>query len=129
MDQVQFHKAEPILKGSIKSGEIIKSTSNSWVNKVTLIALQVTVTVCVFEGIRKLIFEDTVSNYNIFLLIAGFAVAIFCTYMVILKYQMLIQQLGRQNDKLQESLGERISELEKANEEMRLELARRKLAE
>jgi hypothetical protein len=129
MDQVQFHEAEPIYKGSVKSAEIIKSTSKFWVNKVSLIALQVTVTICVFEGIRKLIFEDTVSNYNIFLLIAGCGVAIFCTYMIMMKYQTLIQQLGRQNDKLKESLGERISELEKANEEMRLELASRKLAE
>jgi hypothetical protein len=129
MDQIHSHEAEPMSNGSVKSAEIIKSSFNSWVKKVSLIALQVTVTICVFEGIRKLIFEDTVSNYNIFLLIAGCAVAIFCTYMIMAKYQMLILQLGWQNEKLEESLGERISELVKANEEMRLELARRKLAE
>jgi hypothetical protein len=129
MDQIQFHEAEPISKGSVKSEEIIKGTFNSWVNKISLIALQVTVTICVFEGIRKLIFEDTISNYNIFLIITGCAVAIFCTYMIMVKYQKLIQQLGHKNDKLEESLGRRISELAKANDEMRLELARRKLAD
>jgi ABC-type arginine/histidine transport system permease subunit len=129
MDQIQFYEAEPIPKSSIIRTAIIKSTSNSWVNKVTLTALQITVTICVFEGIRRLIFEDMVSNYNIFIIIAGLAVAILCTFMIMLKYQILIQQLGRRNDKLEESLGERISELVKANEEMRLELARRKLAE
>jgi hypothetical protein len=126
MDQIHFHEAEPMSAGSGKSAEIIKSTFNSWINKVSLIALQVTVTICVFEGIRKLIIEDTASNYNIYLLIAGCAVAIFCAYMVMVKYQMLILQLGRNNDKLEEVLGARISELEKANEAMSLELSARK---
>jgi len=56
-------------------------------------------------------------------------VVMFCTYVIMLKYQSLIQQLGRQNDKLEEALTGRIAELEKTNEAMRLKLSARKGAE
>jgi hypothetical protein len=126
MDQVQLYESEPAAKAAVKNTELISNNMNSWVNKVILIALQVTVTICVFEGIRGLIPQVAGQSYNIVLSAVVCGVIIFCTYMIMLKYQLLIQQLGQQNDKLEGVLGARISELEKANEAMRLELSARK---
>jgi C4-dicarboxylate-specific signal transduction histidine kinase len=129
MDQVQFYEEESVAKAAVKSAELIQNTMSSWVNRVILIALQVTVTICVFEGLRDLIPQIAGPGYNIFLTAVVCAIVMFCTYMILVKYQTLIQQLGRQNDELEKVLGERISELEKANEAMRLELAARKRGE
>jgi hypothetical protein len=126
MDQVQLYEREPIAKAAVKSAELISNNMASWANRVILIALQVTVTICVFEGIRDLISQVAGPGYNFVLSIVVCGVIMFCTYMILFKYQSLIQQLGRQNDKLEEVLGVRISELEKANEAMRLELSARK---
>ena len=125
MDQVQFFERKPIAEATVKSADLITKNMNSWVNWVMLIALQVTVTICLFEGLRELIPQVGGPGYNIILsgLVPG--VVIFLTYMILLKYQSLIQQLGRQNDKLEKMLRERISELEQANDAMRLELSAR----
>jgi hypothetical protein len=125
MDQVQLYEGEPVGKAAVKSAELVNNTMNSWVNRVILIALQVTVTICVFEGLRDLIPQVAGPGYNVFLSAGVCGVVMFFTYMILVKYQTLIQQLGWQNDKLGEILGERISELEKANEAMHLELATR----
>jgi len=122
MDQVQFYERKPIAKAEVKSAELISNTMNSWVNRVILIALQLTLTICLFEGLRDLILQIAGHSYNIVLSAVRYGVVIFLTYMIMFKYQSLIQQLGRQSDKLKESLGERIFELEKTNEEMCLEL-------
>jgi C4-dicarboxylate-specific signal transduction histidine kinase len=129
MDQVQFYERKPIAKAAVKSAELISNTVNSWVNRVILIALQVTVTICVFEGLRDLIPKIVGPGYNIILSAVACGVVMFCTYVILLKYQSLIQQLGRQNDNLEEALEERISELEKTNEAMRQELSGRKRGE
>jgi choline-glycine betaine transporter len=126
MDQAQVYERKPIAKAAVKSTELISNTMNSWVNRVVLIAIQMTITICVFEGIRDLIPQLTGSGYNIVLSAVVCGVVMFCTYVILLKYQSLIQQLGRQSDKLEEVLEARISELEKANEEMRLQLSVRK---
>lgn len=129
MDQAQLYVREPVARNAVKSAELISNTMNSWVNRVILIALQVTITVCVFEGLRDLIPQVVGPGYNIFLSATVCGVVMFCTYMILFKYQALIQLLGRQNDKLEEVLGARISELEKANKAMRLELSSRKRGE
>ena len=126
MDQVQFYERKPIAKDAVNSAELISNTMNSWVNRVILIALQVTVTICVFEGLRDLIPKFAGPGYNIVLSAGVCGVVMFCTYVILLKYQSLIQQLGWKNDKLEEVLEGRISELEKTNEAMRLELLARK---
>jgi hypothetical protein len=129
MDQVQFLEGKPRATAEVKNTELISNTMNSWVNRVILIALQVTVTICVFEGIRDLVPDIAGPGVNFVLSVVICGVVMFCTYVVMLKYQSLIQQLGRQNDKLEEALTGRIAELEKTNETMRLELLARKGAE
>jgi PAS domain S-box-containing protein len=57
--------------------------------------------------------------------IIGCTLATICAYLLLLKYQKLIQQFGRDNVQLGERLGARTYALEKANEEMRLEIAER----
>jgi hypothetical protein len=125
MDQVQFYPRKPIAAAEVKNAELISNTMSSWVNRVILIALQVTVTICVFEGIRDLIPQIGGPGYNFALSVVVCGVVMFCTYVILLKYQSLIQQLGRQNDKLEEVLEGRIAELEKTNEAMRLKLLAR----
>jgi hypothetical protein len=126
MDKVQLYERTPIAKDAVKSAELTINNMKSRINQVSLIALQVTVTICVFDGLRDLIRQLAGPGYNIFLSAVVGGVIIFLTHMIMHHYQSLIQKLGQQNDKLEEVLTARISELEKANEAMRLELSTRK---
>ena len=62
---------------------------------------------------------------NIYLSILGCTLATVCAYLILMKYQKLIQQFSRDNVQLGERLGARTYALEKANEEMRQEIAER----
>jgi uncharacterized membrane protein len=110
MDQAQMHERKPIAKGAVRSAKLISNTMNSWVNRVILIAIQVLIAICVFEGLRDLIPQVAGSGYNIILNALVFGVIMFLTYIILLKYQSLIQQSGRENDSLEEVLERRISE-------------------
>ena len=59
----------------------------------------------------------------------GCTLATICAYLILLKYQKLIQQFSRENLQLGERLGARTYALEKANEEMRQEIAERRRVE
>ena len=65
------------------------------------------------------------ASSNIYLSILGCTLATICAYLILMKYQMLIQDFSRDNVQLAERLGARTYALEKANEEMRLEIAER----
>jgi hypothetical protein len=126
MDQAQMCERKPIAKGAVKSADLISNITNSWVNQVILIAIQVIVTICIYEGLRDLFLKVAGSGYNIILNTLGFGAIMFCTYMILLKYQSLIQQLSWKNDSLEEVFERRISELERTNKAMRQELLARK---
>ena len=89
-------------------------------------ALQIIVAISIFQLFRDMVFaHGSAAGSNIYLSIIGCTLATICAYLLLLKYQKLIQQFGRDNVQLGERLGARTYALEKANEEMRLEIAER----
>ena len=59
------------------------------------------------------------ASSNLYLGILGCTLATVCAYLLLLKYQKLIQQFSRDNVQLGERLGARTYALEKANEEIK----------
>jgi PAS domain S-box-containing protein len=103
-----------------------ESGVNSWVTRLILVALQVIVAISIFQLFRDLVFARTgPANSNLYLGILGCTLATVCAYLLLMKYQNLIQQFSRDNVQLGERLGARTYALEKANEEMRQEIAER----
>jgi PAS domain S-box-containing protein len=103
-----------------------ESTVSPWVTRLMLVALQVIVAISIFQLLKDLVFpHGSATSSNIYLSIVGCTLATVCACLLLLKYQKLIQQFSRDNVALGERLGARTYALEKANEEMRLEIAER----
>ena len=91
-----------------------------------MVSLQLVVAISIFQLVRDLIFpRGSSGSSNIYLSIMGCTLATICAYLILLKYQTLIRQFSRDNVQLGERLGARTYALEKANEEMRQEIAER----
>jgi PAS domain S-box-containing protein len=103
-----------------------ESTINTWITRLMLLTLQIIVAISIFQVFRDMVFaHGSAASSNIYLGILGCTLATICAYLILLKYQKLIQQFSHQNVQLGERLGARTYALEKANEEMRLEIAER----
>jgi PAS domain S-box-containing protein len=103
-----------------------ESTINAWVTRLIMVTLQIIVAISIFQLFRDFLFAHaSATSSNIYLSILGCTLATICAYLILLKYQKLIQQFSRENVQLGERLGARTYALEKANEEMRLEIAER----
>ena len=103
-----------------------ESTVSGWVTRLIMVSLQLIVAVSIFQLFRDFLFAHaSAASSNIYLSIIGCTLATICAYLILLKYQTLIQQFSRDNVQLGERLGARTYALEKANEEMRLEIAER----
>jgi PAS domain S-box-containing protein len=119
-------------EGELAAGESMEvplkdeSRLNTWVTRLILITLQIIVAISIFQLVRDMVLaRGGVPGSNIYLIIMGCIMATICAYLILLKYQKLIQQFGRDNVQLGERLGARTYALEKTNEEMRLEIAER----
>jgi PAS domain S-box-containing protein len=91
-----------------------------------MFALQVIVVISIFQLFRDMLFphgSDTRSH--LYISILGCTLATICAYLILLKYTTLIKQFSCDNVQLGERLGARTYALEKANEEMHLEIAER----
>ena len=103
-----------------------ENTINAWVTRLIMVMLQVIVAISIFQMFRGMLFSHgSAAGSNIYLSILGCSLATICAYLFLMKYQKLIQQFSRDNVQLGERLGARTYALEKANEEMRLEIAER----
>jgi PAS domain S-box-containing protein len=126
MDQTKLYKEELATGVSMEVPAKDESKLNTWVTRLMLIALQIIVAISIFQMLRDIVFtHGSVSGSNIYLIIMGCTLATICAFLILLKYQKLIQQFGRDNVQLGERLGARTYALEKTNEEMRLEIAER----
>jgi PAS domain S-box-containing protein len=94
---------------------------STWATRTIMVALQVIVAVAVFQLFRDVLFARTASNLTLSLLGCMLATILAC--LILMKYQMLIQNFSRDNVQLAERLGARTCALEKANDEMRREIA------
>ena len=102
-----------------------ESPVNSWVSRLLLVTMQLIVAVSIFQLFKDMVFAHAPASTNLYLVIFGCTLATVCACLILLKYQKLIQQFSRDNVQLGERLGARTYALEKANEEMRLEIAER----
>ena len=102
-----------------------ESAVNSWVTRLMLVTLQVIVAISIFQVFKDIVFAHAGVSSNLYLGIFGCTLATVCACLLLLKYQRLIQQFSRDNVQLGERLGARTYALEKANEEMRREIAER----
>ena len=126
MDQTKLCEGELAAGIGIEVPPKDESTVNSWVTRLILVTLQVIVAISIFQLFRDIVFAHaSAASSNIYLGILGCTLATVCACLLLLKYQKLIQQFSRDNVQLGERLGARTYALEKANEEMRLEIAER----
>jgi len=126
MDQTKLYEGGLAAGVGIEVPPRHESTVNSWVTRLILVTLQVIVAISIFQLFKDIVFAHaSAASSNIYLSILGCTLATVCAYLLLLKYQKLIQQFSRDNVQLGERLGARTYALEKANEEMRLEIAER----
>ena len=125
MDQTKPYEGGLAAEVSIGVPPKAESKLNTWVTRLILITLQIIVAISIFQLIRDIVFAHGSIGSNIYLIIIGCTLATVCAYLILLKYQKLIQQFGRDNVQLGERLGARTYALEKTNEEMRQEIAER----
>jgi PAS domain S-box-containing protein len=126
MDQTKLYEGELATGAPGKSAKMSEGTVNAWVTRLILFSLQIIIAISIFQLLRDVIFPRAGSaSSNIYLSILGCTLATVCAYLILVKYQSLIQHFSRENVQLGERLGARTVELEKANEEMRLEIAER----
>jgi PAS domain S-box-containing protein len=126
MDPTNLYEGEVAPSVSMEGLGKDESKLNNWVTRLILLTLQIIVAISIFQLFWDVFFaRGVVRGSNIYLIIMGCILATICAYLILLKYQKLIQQFGRDNVQLGERLGARTYALEKTNEEMRLEIAER----
>ncbi len=113
----------------IKASQMRESNINAWITRVILVALQVIIAISIFQLLKDFVFPQRGITSNLYMSIVGCTLATICAYLILIKYQTLIQQFSRENVQLGERLGARTVELEKANEEMRQEINERRRVE
>ena len=126
MDHIKTYQRELAAEVPIEAPLKDKSKNTAWVTRLIMVTLQIIVALSIFQVVRNLLFTHGISaSSNIYLSILGCTLATICAYLILMKYQMLIQDFSRDNVQLAERLGARTYALEKANEGMRLEIAER----
>ncbi len=126
MDQTKHYEGELTATMPIKVRPKEEGRINAWVTRLILATLQIILAISIFQLFRDMVFSHSgIAGSNLYLSIMGCTLATICAYLLLVKYQKLIQQFSRDNVQLGERLGARTYALEKANEEMRLEIAER----
>ncbi len=130
MSQTKFYEGEMAAGVPVEQTDVSQGKVNTWTTRLILVTLQVIIAISIFQVIRDLILpQGGPAGYNIYLAIMGCTLATICAYLILLKYQTLIQKFSQENVKLGERLGARTAEVEKANAEMRLEISERRRVE
>ena len=126
MDQTKLCEGNLAVGVGIEVPPRDKSRVNSWVTRLILVMIQLIAAIAIFQLFKDIVFAHaSAASSNLYLVILGCTLATVCACLLLLKYQKLIQQFSRDNVQLGERLGARTYALEKANEEMRLEIAER----
>jgi PAS domain S-box-containing protein len=130
MEQSKVYEGGITQRASSPGAQPGKSTVGTWISRLIVGSLQVIIAISIFQLLRDYVFSHSSAvSSNIYLSIMGCTLATICAYLILLKYQTLIQQFSRENVQLGERLGARTFELEKANQEMRQEIAERRRVE
>ncbi|MCK9374837.1 MAG: PAS domain S-box protein [Syntrophobacterales bacterium] len=130
MSQTKFYEGELAASVPAKPADANEGKVNTWTTRLILVTLQVIIAISIFQVIRDVILpRGGAASFNIYLAIMGCTLATICAYLILMKYQTLIQKFSQENVQLGERLGARTAELEKANAEMRLEISERRRVE
>ena len=125
MDQTKLCEGEMSAGMGIEVPPKDESAVNSWVTRVILVTLQIIVAISIFQMFRDIILTNAgAASSNLYLGILGCTLATICACLLLLKYQKLIQQFCG-SIPAGGAAQSRTYALEKANEEMRLEIAER----
>jgi len=126
MNQTKPYEDELAPRVPVKGAKMAEGTINAWVTRMILVTLQIIIALSIYQLLKDFIFPHAGAvSSNIYLSILGCTLATVSAYLILVKYQSLIQHFSRENVQLGEKLGARTVELEKANEEMRLEIIER----
>jgi PAS domain S-box-containing protein len=126
VDQTKLCETELAAGIGIEVPSKDEKTVNNWVTRLILATLQIIVAISIFQLFKDIVFaHGGAASSNLYLGIFGCTLATICACLLLLKYQKLIQQFSYDNVRLGERLGARTYALEKANEEMREEIAER----
>jgi PAS domain S-box-containing protein len=126
MDQTKLCEEELAAGIGIQVPPKTESRVNKWVTRVILGMIQIIMVIAIFQSFKGIVFAHVSAvSSNLYLVILGCTLATVCAYLLLSKYQKLIQDFSRDNVQLGERLGARTYALEKANEEMRREIAER----
>jgi PAS domain S-box-containing protein len=95
-----------------------------------LVALQVVVAISVYQIFETLVVPAMPHpGMQVWTSLFGCFLAVLCTYFLLNKYQMMIQQFSLENDKLWTKVETRTAEFVRANEVLKQEIAERKRVE
>jgi PAS domain S-box-containing protein len=126
MDQTKLCEEELAAGIGIQVPPKTESRVNKWVTRMILGMIQIIMVIAIFQSFKGIVFAHVSAvSSNLYLVILGCTLATVCAYLLLSKYQKLIQDFSRDNVQLGERLGARTYALEKANEEMRREIAER----
>ena len=98
--------------------------------KVTLVALQVLIAISIYHLFMSIILPaNTSANSSMVTIFAASMLVIATAFLLLYKYQMVIQDFTVRSEKMEKQIGDSTTELLKANKEMRRELTERKQME
>jgi PAS domain S-box-containing protein len=101
MDQTKLCEGDMATRIPNTASRMEESTVNTWITRIILVALQVIIALSIFQLLKDVIFPHTKGiSSNLFLSIAGCTLATICAYLILIKYQSLIQQFSRENVQL-----------------------------
>ena len=93
MDQTKLCEGELAAGIGIEVPPRDESRVNSWVTRLILVTLQVIVAISIFQLFKDIVFAHaSAASSNLYLVILGCTLATVCAYLLLLKYQKLIQQ-------------------------------------
>lgn len=108
----------------------LRKNIDLWVPKLILSLLQILIALGLFYFMANTVFPGVAArDVNIFFNLLGGLIASISAYLILVKYQGMVQQFSKENVNLGEQLGARTIELLLANNEMRNEIEERKRIE
>ena len=103
---------------------------DSLLSKLTLVVLQLLIVLSVYYLIKNLVFPGNVTlNVNVITVIIGSMLATVAAFLILYKYQLVIQEFTVKSEKIEKQIDTSTAELLRANREMRQELDERKQME
>jgi PAS domain S-box-containing protein len=101
----------------------------SLASQAILVALQTLLGISTYQFIIHMLYREIPSWEPYMASMLGTVAAIVTAFLLLYKYQTLIEEITLENHALEQKAGEGAAELEKANAEMRLEIAERQRVE